>query len=431
MLQRIYSYPPPQTRESVIEALTGPFPEGIERREEIETRGFLCNMYSDSFPKECLMASLVLLEESQKLKIIEGQLSAHIMLTSLFAESKEMQKAGFHMQSTLELMDHAALPFRYKAMGTHMIGYLHWSRGEYAIAFDKVFELLKEVDKIDGAGPRGWIYYSLGVFNFDIKDYENSIKYYSIARDHFEKAEEKVQLHYGTARSNTGIATCYIQLERYEEAEKLLKGALEVYRHLMVTAGISRVLNDLATIEKTRKNYREALIFQLESYQIRHETGHLQGKLTSLNELGEIYFMLEEFVDCEKYLLEAKELGGKLQARAKTFRAYFLLSQLYKKTNQPVKALEYYEMFHALKEEVLGHNSSNEIKRLQNQFDREKSEKEAEIERLKNVELKEAHEAISLKNKEILDSIHYAKRIQQSLLPTPKMIERILTQLKK
>jgi len=430
MLQSISIYPERQTRESVVATLLEPFAEGPGRYADIEARGFLCNMYSDSFPQECLQALLMILEESRRLNIVEAQLGAHVVLTALYAEAKETEKAGAHLQATLDLMERPTLSFRYKAMGVHMLGYMHWSRGEYAIAFDKVFELLKEIDKVDSEGGRGWIYYSLGVFNYDIKDHENSVKYYSIAHEHFERSEEKIQNHYGTARSKTGIASCYIQLERYNEAEKLLKESLEVYRHLMVTAGISRVLNDLATIEKIRKNYVDALAFQLEAFQIRHETGHLQGKLTSLNELGEIYLELANYQEAEKYLQEAKTLGEHISAKAKTFRAYFLLSQLYKRTGQAAKALEHYEKFHELKEEVLGQNSTNEIKRLQNQFDREKSEKEAEIERLKNIELKSAHEAISLKNKEILDSIHYAKRIQQSLLPTDKFIERILKEAK-
>jgi len=34
------------------------------------------------------------------------------------------------------------------------------------------------------------------------------------------------------------------------------------------------------------------------------------------------------------------------------------------------------------------------------------------------------------KNKDIVDSIHYAKRIQQSLMPTEKYLERNLKELK-
>ncbi len=44
-------------------------------------------------------------------------------------------------------------------------------------------------------------------------------------------------------------------------------------------------------------------------------------------------------------------------------------------------------------------------------------------------ELKKQHEIIEEKNKEILDSIHYAKRIQNSLMPTEKYIKTRLDSL--
>ena len=46
-------------------------------------------------------------------------------------------------------------------------------------------------------------------------------------------------------------------------------------------------------------------------------------------------------------------------------------------------------------------------------------------------ELKKTNKEVSEKQKEILDSIHYAKRIQTALLPNEKYIDRILRSLKK
>jgi len=423
--------PGPQTRESVKALLCAPIAGGEHIKEEIEARNFLCRLYSESFPTEALFSAKLILDASSSINFKAGELMAHLVFAFLQHEGKETEQGQAHMQAAATLLEDPALEFRHRAMGVHLCIYSYWARGEYTIAFDKTFDLLKQIDKIKDPTSIGWIHYALGIFNYDIKDYVHSIEYYTKALGYFERSEDELQRTYGSARSKTGIATGYIQLKNYAEAETLLKESLEVYRHLVVHTGVSRVLNDLATIEKIRGNFAKALEFQLEAYQIRDETNHPQGKLTSLNELGEIYFNLGEFKTSEKYLLEAKNLGEFLLAKAKTFRAHQLLSQLYKKTGQPEKALEHYEKFHELKEEVLGQNSTNEIKRLQNQFEREKSEKEAEIERLKNVELKNAHEAISLKNKEILDSIHYAKRIQQSLLPTEIFIERILKELKK
>jgi len=107
-----------------------------------------------------------------------------------------------------------------------------------------------------------------------------------------------------------------------------------------------------------------------------------------------------------------------------------LLYEAYKQLNDIPKALLYFEEFYNIKTQLMGDEASNNIKRLQTNFEKEKSEKEAEIERLKNVELKKAYEIIEQKNKDIHDSIHYASRIQRSLLPTEIFIERILSELK-
>ena len=53
-------------------------------------------------------------------------------------------------------------------------------------------------------------------------------------------------------------------------------------------------------------------------------------------------------------------------------------------------------------------------------------EKEEEIERLRNVELRNAFDLIAEKNKEINDSINYAERLQRSLMASKKILEENL-----
>lgn len=52
------------------------------------------------------------------------------------------------------------------------------------------------------------------------------------------------------------------------------------------------------------------------------------------------------------------------------------------------------------------------------------------LNRKANKLLKERNELIEAKNKDITDSINYAKRIQRSLLPTEKYIEKKLNRIK-
>lgn len=67
--------------------------------------------------------------------------------------------------------------------------------------------------------------------------------------------------------------------------------------------------------------------------------------------------------------------------------------------------------------------------KLINHLDRMVKEKTNEISKQKN-EIEEQHFELKEKQKEILDSIHYAKRIQNSLMPTEKYIDKNMKQLK-
>ncbi|TAE02722.1 MAG: hypothetical protein EAZ97_02350, partial [Bacteroidetes bacterium] len=57
-------------------------------------------------------------------------------------------------------------------------------------------------------------------------------------------------------------------------------------------------------------------------------------------------------------------------------------------------------------------------------FTKKWAQKESEIQRLRNVELKSAYEQIESQTKKIIDSIKYAKRIQQSILIPIEQIQK-------
>jgi len=77
------------------------------------------------------------------------------------------------------------------------------------------------------------------------------------------------------------------------------------------------------------------------------------------------------------------------------------------------------------------------LKRENEKLEKLVKERTAEVVKQKNEieeqnqKLQLAYDEIGEKQKEILDSIHYAKRIQRSLLPTEKYLERALNELKK
>jgi serine phosphatase RsbU (regulator of sigma subunit) len=295
--------------------------------------------------------------------------------------------------------------------------YHHWFRGEY----DKGFEIIFKTIQISDAQQnpfRGWFYFALAVFYFDTKDFENSSINYKKAFDLFVLDKNE----YGKARSTNGMGTIAILQNRTKEAAPQLEYAAAIYRELGHYSGLSRALNDLGLLEKAEKNFDKAISLLNESIELRKEIDHVQGLITSYTELGETFLLMKDFSAALKEFNRGLDLAIQAKARQKQMRLYQLLYTTHKSLGDTEAALHNFENFFELKSQLLSDEASNNIKKIQTRFEKEKSEKETEIERLKNVELKKANAIIEQKNKDITDSINYARRIQMSILPSAETL---------
>jgi len=384
------------------------------------------NVYYDS---DFLKVNALLEKELElclRENLVNGEAMIRFMLGYSAFEQGNLQKGNEEVDKVMAIFDRVT-SHEVRAQVLNFLAYMNSHQGNFEKAFQHIYECIREAELAEDKKNQFWGVYTLGVFHFDLKDYANSQKCFSEAIAGFTKNDNP----YGIARSETGLSSVYIQLEKFKEAEKLLQRSLAYYKEIEALSGQSRSLNDLAVIFSKTNQLEKALDCFKQALKIRKETNHAQGIATSLNEIAEVLLTLKKFDETEKYLLEAKLACERVNNRSKLYRTHFLFSQLYRNINQPWKALEHYEKYDELKTEVQGQTANNKIKELQTKMATEKADKEKEIERLKNVELKSAYDIIADKNKEILDSIHYAKRIQQSLLPTEIYIERNLKRLLK
>jgi tetratricopeptide (TPR) repeat protein len=181
---------------------------------------------------------------------------------------------------------------------------------------------------------------------------------------------------------------------------------------------------------ETGKN-AEAKEISLKGIKLATELGDKMGISRFMLDLGKIYFKQNNTDEAEQKLLEALAIAEKINLRMAIVPTHLSLSEIYQSKNNFEKALYHYQRFHEVKEEMVNIDAAMKAKSAQFVNRIENAQKEAEINRLKNVELKNAYEEIAVKNKDITDSIIYARRIQTSLLPTEKYIEKNLNRLKK
>jgi DNA-binding CsgD family transcriptional regulator len=110
------------------------------------------------------------------------------------------------------------------------------------------------------------------------------------------------------------------------------------------------------------------------------------------------------------------------------YQMFEQISIAYDQLKDVSAAFSYYKLFVSSKNEVINEENNRQIRNQEINFTINKVEQEKEIERLKNVELKNALDEIREKNNELLSSLTYAKRLQEAILPPPRIVKEWLTE---
>jgi tetratricopeptide (TPR) repeat protein len=385
------------------------------------------NIYGDTFSQKIVPLIEKGIELSREIEYEAGEIICFFNLSffTSMTQGKIESPISYAMPDYIVMIEKLkALDSEWYSYGLNMLSYLHWFRGEYEKGFNYAFESIKASPSASLIG-QGWSHFGIAVFYFDTKDFQNAKINYSKGLEIFTKADYR----YGIARTSTGLASIAIIENKSEEALPLLDLSAKIYREYSQHSGLSRTLNDMGLLEKTLGNFDRSIKLLKESIELRKEINHKQGLVTSYTELGEVYLIQKNYAKALEQLEKGLVIALVVNTKQKQMRLYKLMYESYKALNNTELALLNFEKYYEIKSQLLSDEASNNIKRMQTQFAKEKSEQEAEIERLKNIELKKANDIIAQKNKDITDSINYARRIQQSQMPTEKYIERSLKKL--
>ena len=300
-------------------------------------------------------------------------------------------------------------------------GSLLWNRGKFQEALEITYQALQISIEGGNRFGEGMCYYLLGGYYFDLKDYNSAEKYFTLCYDFFINDQlNDIRI----PRSMIGMGNIALVKNQYQEALDYFLKALGIQEKIGDANGISRSLNDIANVYKKINNYPLALQYYQQSIAIRRKLDNKQAIITTLTEIGELYIMQNYYQDAEEVLQEAQQVAQQVNANAKLFRIYKLLSEVHKGKQNFEQALLFFEKFVELKDKIIGDEANSHIRRIETQAAIEKEQKEAEIFRLKNVELKAAYEKIEQKNKDIVSSMNYARRIQEAILPEPELFKQ-------
>lgn len=284
------------------------------------------------------------------------------------------------------------------------LGLVYWGLGDYEKAVRYGQESLRLYEQTESHEGAGWALHSLGGVYHDTGDYDLALSLHERSLALFRNLSDRL----GEGRALSGMGTVYQTQGKYDLALEHHQRSLEIFRSIGSRLSESRALNDMGALHLATGDLEKALDYHLEALRIRQELGNRQAETTSLINLGRLYNQKRDPERALSYLETALTLATEVGARPKMFQAHEALSLAFALLGQYPSALQHHREFHRIKEQVAGEESSTRLKNLEIRHGVEQAQKQAEIERLRNVELAEALDRLKATQAQLVHSAKMA-----------------------
>jgi len=356
-----------------------------------------------------------------------------------------------------------------EAFTYNIIGLIYSDQGNYPEALKNHFASLRIRESLGSKIGEATSYNNIGNIYDAQGNYPDALKNYSACLKIMEAIDDKA----GIASSYSNIGNVYAEQGNYSEALKNYFTCLRIKESLGDKAGQANPYNNIGNVYYFQSNYTEALKYFFVSLKIRESIGDKDGTADSYGNIGEVFFKQKKYKEAEDYLNKSKELSREIGYKENLRNAYNSLSELDSARGNFKDAYENYKQYILYRDSLINEDNTKKTVQLQMTYEFEKKEaaQKAETDKQSAVTaaenkrqkiviwsviavlllvivfagfifralritrkqkqiIEEQKKKVEEKQKEILDSIHYAKRIQNALLPTEKYIERTFNRLK-
>ncbi|MBL8234662.1 MAG: tetratricopeptide repeat protein, partial [Bryobacterales bacterium] len=258
-----------------------------------------------------------------------------------------------------------------------------WSLGQYDKAVELGLRSMSLYERIGNLEGLAWANGAAGNLTLELGDPQQALIYLFKARELFQQLDHKL----GVARVYTSLSSVYRTLGEIDVAHSVAQDSLRLFRELNNRIGEARALTDLGILCFEQKDFACAEAHHTRALELREAVETPGAQITSLLLLGKVYLATNRFAEAEQVLTRALQMCLQYEVKPKLYQAHHELSELYEKLGNFEKALHHHHAFHKVRDEVFSEESNTKLKNLQIGYETEASRKEAEIYRLKNVEL--------------------------------------------
>ena len=327
-------------------------------------------------------------------------------------------------------------------------GLIYYSQGEYSRSLECHFKSLKLAEELRNNGKAASSFNNIGLVYRSQDDFLKAIHFYNKCRVIREamRDSEGLEIVYGN------IGSIYSYTGEFRKALEFHFKSLQIAMKTGNKEEIATTYNNIGLIYSAEGKIDTSLLYFFKALKIMEEINDKEGIALLYTNIGGQYFLLNQYSEAMKYLNQGLEISTKMKYLNGLLECYRTLTNLYEKTHRPEKALQFYKLFTAAKDSLDNTESTRKSVRAEMNYEFEKKQTIEKIQEEKKDALhaeevrrqkitvysvsgilflsavfslflyrsyrqKELVNAkLEEKNKEVLDSIHYAKRIQEALL---------------
>jgi serine phosphatase RsbU (regulator of sigma subunit)/TPR repeat protein len=344
--------------------------------------------------------------------------------------------------------------------------------GDYEKGFKYQFDAIRIADKLGDKKLVASGYTNLGILFKNQGNYKKAIGYLKESKKKFEELGDKM----GVANCYQNMSNAYrrdrqpqLAIESSLQAYKLFDEAKEMHGVMTAYSSLGAVyMEDIKDYDKALSYYKKAEVYC-------EKENDLNGKAVCYQNLGDCYYLKKDFKLAKEYAKKSIEVGHKLGNSEQESANYLNLASIEEALGNTKDALRYFKKYHDLNDSVAKSRYKQSTLELEEKFHSEKSQKEIELlSNLNDLKTKEnsaqkseikknriimtcgvlftviiaflaflfyknfkrtkklnglltnKNTQIETQKKEILDSIMYARRIQDSILPKEERLYKVL-----
>lgn len=361
---------------------------------------------------ESISLSLQALSHSMETGYKKGMAECHYNLGIAYFNQSNLNAALEHFDNASSIFSKLEMKKR-MAESLNASGVVNKSKGAMDASLDAHMKALKIFEDIDDKKGIASTNNNLGVLYKVQGEFNKALKYFEKALEINNKAKEKASLIMVLGN----ISNIYRQTNDYENAIEYNKKALKIAEEIGDNKNLSILINNVGLIYEKLAKYDEALDYFNKSIDLKNKIGDSKGIAATYSNIGNLYRAKGDQKNALKYQKIALSLVENDNAKPLEKDIYNEISQSYATVGNYEEAYKNHLKFFQLHDELFSQEARNRLNELVTGYETEKSRAEAEIFKLRNVELKKKNQQIRKQSKLIKEEKKKSDDLLLNILP--------------